>query len=352
MRLRKSIKIGPARVNLSKSGVGYSIGAGGVRVGRNAKGKSYTSVRTPLGTSVRTGGSRKGRTGGAGKQPAQATPLVPQTKKPPSPWPWIAFGALAMFGALPLGLVLWAVGGYRFYQSRNDPKTIAATLAWEVDQRLRAKPPEYAHRKLADAVDLDPQLRLDGIRHLVLAHSRGVIAADRPEAALRVLDRYVELDPDIEVQAQTARLLDHAGEHARAVELFKSALSGAWAESQRSALTPPYAQALVRVGRPDEAVALLQGLEVGDDDAVPRLNALAEAMEAAGRIESAVEVLLDAPLRKRNLDEDLKRTHYTLGRLYSDLGNRRKAVQHLRRVYAVDAQYEDVSARLSHFEEK
>lgn len=36
---RKSIKIGPARVNLSKSGVGYSVGAGGVRYTKSPKRK-------------------------------------------------------------------------------------------------------------------------------------------------------------------------------------------------------------------------------------------------------------------------------------------------------------------------
>lgn len=36
---RKSIKIGPARVNLSKSGVGYSIGAGGIRYTSRANSK-------------------------------------------------------------------------------------------------------------------------------------------------------------------------------------------------------------------------------------------------------------------------------------------------------------------------
>lgn len=36
---RKSIKIGPARINLSKSGVGYSVGAGGVRYTKRAGSK-------------------------------------------------------------------------------------------------------------------------------------------------------------------------------------------------------------------------------------------------------------------------------------------------------------------------
>ena len=36
---RKSFKIGPARVNLSKSGVGYSVGAGGIRYTKSPKKK-------------------------------------------------------------------------------------------------------------------------------------------------------------------------------------------------------------------------------------------------------------------------------------------------------------------------
>lgn len=37
---RKSIKVGPARINLSKSGVGYSIGAGGLRYTKSPKRKT------------------------------------------------------------------------------------------------------------------------------------------------------------------------------------------------------------------------------------------------------------------------------------------------------------------------
>ncbi|HWP59686.1 MAG TPA: DUF4236 domain-containing protein [Candidatus Acidoferrales bacterium] len=39
--IRKSIKLGPLRVNLSKSGVGFSAGVKGARVGVDARGKRY-----------------------------------------------------------------------------------------------------------------------------------------------------------------------------------------------------------------------------------------------------------------------------------------------------------------------
>jgi len=46
-RFRKSVKLGPLRLNLSKSGVGYSIGGRGFRIGKDAKGRSYTAASIP-----------------------------------------------------------------------------------------------------------------------------------------------------------------------------------------------------------------------------------------------------------------------------------------------------------------
>lgn len=44
---RKSIGVGPFRVNLSKSGVGYSVGTRGIRTGVSARGRKYTSFGIP-----------------------------------------------------------------------------------------------------------------------------------------------------------------------------------------------------------------------------------------------------------------------------------------------------------------
>ncbi len=48
---RKSVNLGPFRVNLSKSGLGYSVGGRGFRVGTTPRGKKYTSFSIP-GTGV------------------------------------------------------------------------------------------------------------------------------------------------------------------------------------------------------------------------------------------------------------------------------------------------------------
>ena len=46
-RFRKSINLGPLRVNLSKSGVGFSVGTKGARVTKTADGKTRTTFSIP-----------------------------------------------------------------------------------------------------------------------------------------------------------------------------------------------------------------------------------------------------------------------------------------------------------------
>jgi len=65
-RMRKSIKLGPLRLNLSKSGVGYSVGGKHFRFGKTATGKSYSSASIPgTGLSNRTymSSSKRGQVG-------------------------------------------------------------------------------------------------------------------------------------------------------------------------------------------------------------------------------------------------------------------------------------------------
>ena len=58
---RKSVGLGPFRVSVSKSGVGYSVGGRGFRVGTNAKGRRYSTFSIPgTGLSYRKNLSKSG----------------------------------------------------------------------------------------------------------------------------------------------------------------------------------------------------------------------------------------------------------------------------------------------------
>jgi len=57
---RKSINLGPFRINFGKSGWSYSVGLGGFRWGVDSKGKSYNSVTVPgTGFNYRSSGKKK-----------------------------------------------------------------------------------------------------------------------------------------------------------------------------------------------------------------------------------------------------------------------------------------------------
>jgi len=64
---RRSVNLGPLRVNLSRKGVGYSVGAKGFRAGRDAQGRDYTQTSIP-GTGIYNRSysrTTSGRTAGA-----------------------------------------------------------------------------------------------------------------------------------------------------------------------------------------------------------------------------------------------------------------------------------------------
>ncbi len=47
LNFRKSVGLGPFKVNLSKSGIGYSVGGKGFRTGVSSKGRKYSTFSLP-----------------------------------------------------------------------------------------------------------------------------------------------------------------------------------------------------------------------------------------------------------------------------------------------------------------
>lgn len=90
LSFRKSFKFGPLRINLSRSGLGYSVGGKGFRVGRTAKGSTYTTASAGGFTWKKTHGSVASAPSSTGPISAPASNPVPSL--PPSAPPRVLLG--------------------------------------------------------------------------------------------------------------------------------------------------------------------------------------------------------------------------------------------------------------------
>ena len=99
-RFRRSLKLGPLRLNFSKSGIGYSAGVRGFRVGQDAKGRTYTAASIP-GT-----GLYNRQYSGVSKPIAQSA--ANPTSAPPQS---VTGNGLKLFVAFMLGGVVFSIIG-------------------------------------------------------------------------------------------------------------------------------------------------------------------------------------------------------------------------------------------------
>ena len=89
VRVRKSWSLGPLRINLSKSGIGYSVGTKGFRVTKKANGGYRTTASIP-GTGLAYIKDYSGNEKQGGENMKQQN-LKERKPKKPFPWRWVIF---------------------------------------------------------------------------------------------------------------------------------------------------------------------------------------------------------------------------------------------------------------------
>jgi tetratricopeptide (TPR) repeat protein len=110
--------------------------------------------------------------------------------------------------------------------------------------------------------------------------------------------------------------------------------------------------AYVALEQPESAVHHAQRLVHAEPYNSDALLKLSEAFVAAGRVDLAIEALRQSPLDRRVLSDALVDVHFQLGVLYERRGDLGAALHHLKRVYARDAAYRDVRARVLSLESR
>jgi tetratricopeptide (TPR) repeat protein len=125
--------------------------------------------------------------------------------------------------------------------------------------------------------------------------------------------------------------------------------------SERIPGLPEVEEALVDaylgMDEPEPAIFHAQRLMDSTPYATTSLVKLAEAFEAAGKLDLATQALEQAPIHKRTLSDELVGVHYRLGSLYEKQGESEQALQHFKRVYGRDITFKDVKARIEALEQ-
>jgi len=304
-RFRKSISLGKGmRLNIGKTGLGFSVGAKGLRVGVGSKGV-YTSVGIP-GTGL------------------YSVNYIGKRSKPSA-------SGVSDSGALKgcLTVLLMLAGIILLIRVPMVGAALLATVVITYCLWVR-KPSQRAKRKLAKATKLLNQHKF--------------------EQAIILLKEAHEIDAKSDEITRLLGMALHDSERFdEAINLLRNIL-----ETNPTDVDSRWvlASCLYRTGKYSGAIAILQKLpeELQHDLKVIRM--LGACFLAKKQYDLAINVFKRAPLRRRDLDEDLMEIHYNLALAYQELGDKDRALKHLKQVYAQDIGYRDVSERIQALENK
>lgn len=305
LRLYRRVRIAPGvRLNLSRGGPSLSVGPRGAHVtvgGRRGRrttvgipgtGVSYTTYAHHRSARVAIGG-RRGVTASVPVATGPTPPMLPSAK--------IALGVVltVLVITAPVGIPLLIVG----LVQRTKPLWRARALIHDAERR-------------------------GGEDALPLYLEACTVAPQSPEPRLAVGD-----------------CLYHLGRFTEAATAYTDALRlGAQGWTLRGHL----GHALLLSGQIDDAIRCLQEVRTGaplTDDSRASISAnLAIAFLAKGDAAQALELVRAEPLQLHTLGDGLQQCLFIRGIAQYALGHRARAVQDLDRLYALAADFTDLTA--------
>lgn len=296
---RRSTKIGPFRLNFSKSGVGISAGVKGFRVGRTASGRSYTSVGIP----------------GTGLYSKQYSGTQRRTRHNVQP-------VRRASGSVKLGVFLTIVGLIGLIFS-TEFGLIALVLGLLVIIGPFFAPRRRLERAIGQALNLLEQNEYQAALNRLSPFRRGFAS-----------------EPVLLAGLGTAH--DGLGQGREAEKCFRALHEAApgWPGAF------VYAEQLRKNGKQHDAISLLQANVPEEEHAAEHYTLLGNCFLDMGDVETAIDSLKRGPLLKRNLDEDLLGLHMTLGKALEQAGDTKGAIKEYQKVRSGDIQFQDVEERL------
>ena len=309
-RFRRSKSVGKfGKVNLTKGGLGFSVGAKGARVGMGPKG-AYTSAGIP-GTglySINYAGKGKKQKKDRSQTTHQSDPMPLPRELALSSAPIVVLilSVISLFIFLPLGIMGFIGSVIWLYFNNKSDKKAAHNAFKQAKANLLEGNEATAIDELEKAISYDPAAN-SLIPYLINLS----FSAEDFKRAKYYSQAYLKTSP---IDADAVK--------------FNLAL----AESS--------------LGNYPQAISILQELPEQWKSELKYIIALGHTFLESNQPELALQVLEAGPTRKRKMDGDMITFKYTLGRAYLAVDQPKKAITHLQKVYATDMNYENVKELL------
>lgn len=327
-RIRKSINLGGGvRVNLSKKGVGMSVGVKGARVGVGPRGVRTTASIAGTGISFvkehRIGASRSIKGSSSkyqGPNPSQDSVSSVFGAQQAKGTKWgigVLIGLILSFSIPYVGIPLLLLSIYLAFKSTQAPENKSITNYNLAVKELKKNNTDKAIEFLQQAVQ--------------------------------------ENSENIQAQFALAMLLhDIKNDYQNAVVFAEKILSytdNAMLQEYILGTKFILADSYYELRRYDDAIRLMQSIhdELPEEIEYERLLLIGRSFFEKGQYEMAVEQFKKGPILKRTMTKYVMEFRYWLGITYIRLGDKRKAKTQLAKVYAEDINYRDIESYIGEF---
>jgi|GEM_PF-669507 tetratricopeptide (TPR) repeat protein len=317
-RFHKSISLGKGmRINLGKKSTGISFGGKGFHVGVNSKRGAYSSMGIP-GTGLYnidyagTGGRSRSHSssGGSSSGTGVSNGCVV-----------IAF-IILLLTFVPVLMAILTPVQQKFVWAVLGVVVVVIYLLMCFTPQNRAK------RLIQKALKLYDK--------------------DDKECAIDILKEAEVLQPkEWKIKFLLGGYLQNAGQYKEAIGYLQEIVNFNGDYTQAKLLL---ANCYYQLEEYEKAIPILQGIPETYERFVKVIELLGSCFAKLKQYDVAIETFKRGPILKRNLDEDLMELHYNMGIVYADSGDKINGLKHLKRVYAANTGYNNVSKLVAELE--
>ena len=345
-RFSKSIRLGKfIRLNVSRAGVGGSIGVGPFRIGLGPRGTRFTADLPGAGTSyVKQWGGGPEAKGAGGRRGGKKSEVLRAEAETPPPQAPSEIPSPGFF----------APGHEKDFVSALNAQREGRTE--EALENFLSAAEEEPGAALSAAVLLS---RLEGERGRAIALLEGVVQRDE-EFPTPLMQKYlgdvrvpVRVTPSVEASvpadalAATLLLVELYQEQGRVDEAI-GLLEELEELAKEPALTLSLCELYAERGLWDGVVERAKDVQAADDVTLETRIYYGRAMQEKGLDEAAVAVFADALKKKKNRSPRLLReAAYRRAVSYQNLGKTSQANREFQKIYAEDPDFRDVGEKIS-----